>query len=112
MGTAVGSAGLGDQDFAVREATTEQVGGFWWLWLVTGCLWVVAALVILQFDQASVATVGILVGLMFAAAAVQQFVAALVVERYKALWIVFGSVFAVASIVCFVNPKNTFAGMA
>jgi hypothetical protein len=25
----------------------------WWIWLVVGVLWIIASLVILQFDQAS-----------------------------------------------------------
>ena len=37
---------------------------FWWLWLAFGIGWVVIALVILQFDQASITTVGILIGLI------------------------------------------------
>ena len=43
----------------------HQAGKLWWLWLVTGIAWVVAALVILQFDSASVKTIGIIVGCMF-----------------------------------------------
>ena len=43
----------------------RELTGYWWVLLVGGIAWVAAALVILQFDQASVTTVGILVGLMF-----------------------------------------------
>ena len=37
----------------------------WWLWLVFGIIWTFVAVVILQFDDASVTTVGIIIGLMF-----------------------------------------------
>jgi uncharacterized membrane protein HdeD (DUF308 family) len=49
---------------ALQEAGL-QLTKLWWLWLVFGFFWVVVALVILQFDQASVTTVGVLIGIMF-----------------------------------------------
>ena len=50
---------------SVRDA--RKATGYWWVLLTAGIAWVAVALVILQFDQASVTTVGILVGLMFLA---------------------------------------------
>ena len=44
----------------------------WWLWLIAGFAWIVIALVILQFDQASVTTVGVLIGIMFVLSGFQQ----------------------------------------
>jgi len=90
----------------------RQVAGFWWLWLVTGIIWIVAALVILQFDQASITTVGVLIGLMFAFAAVQQFVLMAIADRLKWLWAIFGVLFGAAAVICFVNPEDTFHGIA
>jgi uncharacterized membrane protein HdeD (DUF308 family) len=112
MSTAVPSPGMGESSFAVDRATVEQVAKYWWLSLVTGVMWIVAALVVLQFDQASITTVGVIIGLMFAAAAAQQFVLAAVAERLRWLWALFGVIFAVAAILCFVHPENTFAGVA
>ena len=40
--------------------------------LIVGIAWVAIALVILQFDRASVTTVGILVGLMFLALGIEN----------------------------------------
>jgi uncharacterized membrane protein HdeD (DUF308 family) len=45
--------------------------------------WIVIALVVLQFDQASLTTVGVLVGLMFLLSGVQQLAIAALVERWK-----------------------------
>jgi uncharacterized membrane protein HdeD (DUF308 family) len=95
-----------------ERGAIREVAGYWWLWLVTGIFWVAAALVILQFDQASVKTVGIIIGLMFAFAAVQQFTLAAFADRLRWLWAIFGVLFAVSAIICFVNPKNTFHGIA
>ena len=52
----------------VREAT-----GYWWVWLVSGIAWLIISLVLLQFDDASVTTIGVLVGFMFLLASVQNF---------------------------------------
>ena len=95
-----------------ERGAIREVAGYWWLWLVTGIFWVAAALVILQFDQASVKTVGIIVGLMFAFAAVQQFTLMVMADRLRWLWGIFGVLFAVSAIICFVNPKDTFHGIA
>jgi hypothetical protein len=56
----------------LREATREMTG-YWWLWLNGGIAWIVVSLVILQFDSASITTVGVLVGLMLALASIQSF---------------------------------------
>ena len=84
----------------------------WWLWLVTGVIWTIAALVILQFDGASVTTVSVIVGCMFLFSGAQQIVLATLTDRRRWLWIAFGVVFVVAGIVCFANPEDTFRGLA
>jgi uncharacterized membrane protein HdeD (DUF308 family) len=101
-------------EFIVAEepAAGPEITRFRWLWLVVGIAWIVASLVILQFDQASIATVGIIVGIMFAVAAAQQFVVALIADRLRWLWALFGGLFAVAAVICFINPENTFAALA
>jgi hypothetical protein len=93
-------------------AVEADLHRFWWMWLVTGILWVIAALVILQFDQASVTTVGIIIGCMFLFAAAQQFLLAAIAERLRWLWALVGTLFLICGIVSFVRPENTFAGMA
>jgi uncharacterized membrane protein HdeD (DUF308 family) len=113
MSTAVPSPDMGRQSsFSVELPATGEIARLWWLWLVTGVLWVVAALVILQFDKASITTVSIILGLMFAAGAVQQFVTSAIADRHRWVWILFGVLFAAASIICFIDPKGTFAALA
>jgi uncharacterized membrane protein HdeD (DUF308 family) len=94
-----------------RDAARE-IAGLWWAWLVTGIAWIVAALVILQFDSASVTTIGVIVGMMFAFAGVQQLVLAAVVDSMKWVWALFGVLFLIAAGVCFFNPEDTFVGLA
>jgi uncharacterized membrane protein HdeD (DUF308 family) len=110
----VTTEGVGDGMYTVREmsAARQELARFWWLWLILGIAWIVGALVILQFDAASVATVGIIVGVMFSVAAAQQFVLAAVAERLRWLWAIFGVLFGASAIICFIHPEDTFAALA
>jgi len=85
---------------------------FWWLWLVFGIGWVLVSLVILQFDQASITTVGVLIGLMFFISGIQQFAIAGMVERGGWLFVLFGFLFVIAGVIAFISPENTFAAIA
>jgi uncharacterized membrane protein HdeD (DUF308 family) len=90
----------------------RELARYWWLWLVIGIAWVLAALVMLQFDGASVTTVGVIVGIMFAVAAAQQLVLAAVADSLRWLWAIFGVLFGASAIVCFIHPESTFAALA
>jgi uncharacterized membrane protein HdeD (DUF308 family) len=89
-----------------------SLGRLWWLWIVTGVAWIVIALVILQFDGASVTTVGVLIGIMFLLSGLQQFVVAAISPGLKWLWIIFGILFVIAGIIALISPENTFAAIA
>lgn len=100
---------------ALDEQTRAEVGAmakFWWLSLVAGIAWFIVGIVILQVDITSVATVGLIVGLMFLFTGVQQFLVATVVEGWKWLWIVFGVIFVLAGIYALVNPGATTVALA
>jgi uncharacterized membrane protein HdeD (DUF308 family) len=91
----------------------REFARLWWLWLVFGVLWIIVALVILQFDQASVATVGVLIGLMFLGASAQNFAFG-ALTRGAARWFlwIFGVLFLIAGVISLIQPKSTFAGVA
>lgn len=95
----------------VVEAAKE-VTRLWWLWLLFGAAWTVIAVVILQFDDASITTVGILIGLMFFVAGLQSLIGSLVAERHGWVYAVFGGLFLIAGVVSFISPENTFAALA
>lgn len=105
----------------VGEAA-RQITSYWWLWLVAGIAWLVISAAILQFDQASITTIGILVGILFAFLSVQNLVFATAPsEAYQAAgisdawrWVsgLFAFFFLLAAIASFISPENTFAGLA
>jgi uncharacterized membrane protein HdeD (DUF308 family) len=100
----------------VRDAEARKaIKGFsrlWWLWIVFGIFWVVVGLVILQFDQASITTVGVLVGAMFLATGFQQFMVVSMVERMRWLYGLFGVLFVIGGVIALISPENTFAALA
>jgi uncharacterized membrane protein HdeD (DUF308 family) len=94
------------------RVVAPELSRWWWLWLVAGIAWIVIALVVLQFDQASVTTVGVLIGLMFLLSGAQQFAIAAVAERLRWLWALFGVLFVAAGVIALISPENTFAAIA
>jgi uncharacterized membrane protein HdeD (DUF308 family) len=98
--------------FGEARDLARQVTGLWWLWLLIGIAWIVGSLVILQFDQASITTIGIITGILFVFAGLQQLTLALIADSFRWLWTLFGVLFLIAGVVCFVNPTDTFAGIA
>jgi uncharacterized membrane protein HdeD (DUF308 family) len=91
----------------------RQMANLWWLWILTGVFWIVVALVILQFDQASITTVGILIGIMFLVAGVQNFFFGSLAggAMQWVLWI-FAVLFVIAGVISLIRPEDTFAGIA
>jgi uncharacterized membrane protein HdeD (DUF308 family) len=102
---------------SARDATMQEAvgkfGSLWWLWIVFGIFWIVVALVILQFDDASIATVGILIGAMFLASGFQSLMMAGLLEG-AARWIsaIFGVLLLIAGVISLISPEETFAGIA
>ena len=100
------------RDAAARQAVLGMAR-LWWLWLVFGIFWIVIALSILQFDQASITTVGVLIGAMFLASGFQQLALAGLVEgSVRWILIIFGVLLVIAGVIALINPEDTFAGIA
>ncbi|MQA73062.1 MAG: hypothetical protein GEU88_01695 [Solirubrobacterales bacterium] len=94
-----------------REAL-RGVAGMWWLWIVFGIFWIGVSVVILQFDQASITTVGVLIGIMFLVTALESFIVMAFAERGRWLYGIFGVLFVIAGVIALISPKNTFAALA
>jgi uncharacterized membrane protein HdeD (DUF308 family) len=95
----------------VREAARELTG-YWWVWLATGIAWLFVALVILQFEDASITSVAVLFGAMFTLAGLENIALARLELPYRWIWALFGVLFLVAGLLCFIDPDNSFAGIA
>jgi uncharacterized membrane protein HdeD (DUF308 family) len=91
----------------------RQAANLWWLWLIAGIFWIVVALVVLQFDGASISGVGKMIGFMFVLAGLQNLLFGAFVGG-AAQWIlwIFGVLFLVAGVVLMISPEETFGGVA
>lgn len=95
----------------VKEAVAD-ISKWWWLWLVAGIIWILAAMLILQLDGVSVRTVGFIVGAMLFIAGVQYLLIAMFAEGWNWLWGIFGAVLVVAGTVAMLNPARAFTNVA
>jgi uncharacterized membrane protein HdeD (DUF308 family) len=91
---------------------TEQLSKWWWVWLVVGILWIIASLIILQFSTASLVTVGVIFGVLFLVAGLQEFFLASVAPSWKWLYIVLGIFLVFGGIYALVHPIGTFVALA
>ena len=92
--------------------SARKVTGYWWVLLIGGIAWLAVSLVVLQFNNASVTTVGILVGLMFLSVGIENIALASLDVPMRWVWGLFGGLFLVSAVICFANPADTFAGLA
>ena len=99
---------VSDEDREVLQGISRM----WWLWLVFGLVWAIVGLTILQFDEASVNTIGIIVGLMFLVTGFQQFTIGSMVDSGSWLFYIFGGLFTIAGVIALMSPGNTFAALA
>lgn len=95
-----------------ERAAARQITGTWWIFLVTGILWLWVSLVVLRFNVTSVAAVGVLLGVIFLMVAVNEFVIAGLVESWRWFHILLGIVFVIGAIWAFVHPIGAFYELA
>jgi uncharacterized membrane protein HdeD (DUF308 family) len=90
-----------------------QMARRWWLFLVTGSLWILFSLIVFRFDLDSVTAVGIAVGAVCFAAGVNEFLTLGVTSGgWKVVRAVLGVLFVVIGIVALAYPDRTFVEVA
>ena len=93
-------------------AAERQVTRLWWMFLVTGIVWVVIALMILAVDANTPATIGYLAGFVLLLAGVNELVEIAFAEGWKWLHGVLGVLFVIAGIMALMSPFQTFGMLA
>ena len=107
-----GPPGNGSLASTLSRPFLSQIARYWWAELLLGVLWLVIAVVVLKFNDASVLTVGVLTGLMFLLFAAEQFALAALDRTGRWVWAFFGVLLTAAGIVALIHPRDTFAGFA
>jgi uncharacterized membrane protein HdeD (DUF308 family) len=113
MSTSSVSPGYGDVALdRDARAIALRMSDFWWTFLVAGICWIIASVVILQFNTASITTIGLITGALFIVSGFQQIALGFLGESLRVVYTIFGVLFLIAGLVCFFNPADTFAGLA
>jgi uncharacterized membrane protein HdeD (DUF308 family) len=98
--------------FEERELA-ESASRFWWLYLVTGILWLWITLIILSLDMDTVYAIAILFGFVAIGAGINEFFAMGVsTTGWRIAHAILGVLFIAAGIVAFFQPQGTFVALA
>jgi hypothetical protein len=89
-----------------------RLAGPWWLLLVTGIAWLIISVMVLRFRLSSITTVGVLIGVVFLLAMLNEFLLASVRAGWRWAHVLLGVLFAVGAIWAFANPINAFWALA
>jgi len=96
-----------------HQGELERVTSVWWLFLVTGSLWMLVSLLVLRFNYTSVSAISILFGCVALATGVNQFFhVGSATTGWKIVHILLGLALIVIGIVAFVHPGDTFEALA
>jgi uncharacterized membrane protein HdeD (DUF308 family) len=90
----------------------SRLTGPWWAYLLAGIAWVVISVIIMRFNIASLATIGLLLGALFLLSAVEEFVIAAVRPNWGWAHALLGILFIGAAIWSFVTPYGAFWALA
>jgi uncharacterized membrane protein HdeD (DUF308 family) len=117
--TAPDAAGVADVGITTSAAADRMrdraaaSASVWWLFLVTGSLWLLFSIVVFRFDWTTVSSISILFGIVVLFAAGAELIGAYFEHGWwRVARIVLGLAFGVIGIVAFVHPGNTFSALA
>jgi hypothetical protein len=89
-----------------------QLAGPWWMFLLTGIAWLIVSFVVLRFSIASVATVGVLLGVVFLISALSEILIAAARPGWGWLHVLMGVIFVIGAIWAFASPFGAFWALA
>jgi uncharacterized membrane protein HdeD (DUF308 family) len=96
-----------------ERMVVAETARYWWLYLVSGIAWLVIAWVVLRLNETSVATVGVLIGVVFVMAGVTEAGLAMVMPGGWKVWhIILAVIFFLGGLWGFARPINTFFSLA
>jgi uncharacterized membrane protein HdeD (DUF308 family) len=96
----------------VENPREDSVGKWWWVLLVTGILWVLIGLFVLQSHYDSAVLIGYLAAFWLIFAAVAEFVEVAAVDGWKWLHAIMGVLFLLGGLAALVSPWQTFTVLA
>jgi uncharacterized membrane protein HdeD (DUF308 family) len=103
----------GQQTQPLARLIQREAGRWWWVLLVAGLLWFLVGWMVLRADYKSLVAVGVLVGVVFLMAAINEGALAAVMRNgWGVLHIVLAIIFVLGAFWAFIRPVNTFFALA
>jgi len=94
---------------AEAELVSEKASKYWWLFLIAGVAWIFIAWLVLRMNVTSLATVGVLIGVLFMLAGAHEVVIGSVTHRGRAVWhYILAVIFFLGGLWAFIQPIDTF----
>jgi uncharacterized membrane protein HdeD (DUF308 family) len=91
----------------------RQWARYWWVFLVSGIVWLLIAWLVLRLNATSIATVGVLLGVVFLIAGINEVgVATLSHGGWKVWHYLLAGIFFLGALWGFIRPVNTFFALA
>jgi len=85
----------------------------WWVFLITGIAWLMISMLVLRYDtNTAIKTVGYLLGALFLAAAINEFLVYAATDSWRWAHLLLGIVFVFGSLWGFTQPKEAFWALA
>jgi uncharacterized membrane protein HdeD (DUF308 family) len=99
---------LNEERMIVREGAR-----YWWLALIAGIAWLVLGWLVLRMNATSIATVGVLIGVVFLYAGITEAgLAALTPGGWKVWHVILAVLFFLGALWGFIRPIDTFFALA
>ena len=96
-----------------EKVMAEEASRYWWVFLVTGIVWLMIGFVVLRLDFSSVATIGFLIGGMLVVATVDEAMMASASNGgWKFLHYALAVIFLFGAVWSFINPAESFFALA
>jgi uncharacterized membrane protein HdeD (DUF308 family) len=109
-----GDASIGaPREMGMRSAVASLARKWpWWIFLITGALWIVIAWIVLRFDYRSITAISALAGAVILLASAAELFMTIASPSWKWLHALLAVLFLATGIVCLVHPGSTFVWLA
>src|SRR5215831_13088766 len=100
--------GAGMTVITIENPREPAVGKYWWVLLVTGILWIIIGLFVLQAHYGSAVAIGYLTAVWLIFGGIAEFMEAGVSEGWRWWHVLLGILFIVGGVAALLSPFQTF----
>ena len=91
----------------------REAARYWWVFLIAGIAWLLLSWMVLRLNATSIAAVGVLIGVVFLMAGINELgLAGMVTGGWKVWHYIMAFIFLLGGLWGFIRPINTFFALA